>query len=404
MRWWLPLVALNWVLYVVPAGGSNEKAPGYFNVYGHPDIHRQMLQDRPRTEAYARALSKEPAVVRGKTVLDFGCGTGILSAFAAKAGALRVICVEASPMAEVAEKVFAKNNLSDRVHVVRATHTQLKLPAKVDVIISEWMGFFMVMEDMLADLLYVRDHWLKPGGVVWPRFAQMWMQPYADAEWWADNVDYWNSEPYGVDLSPMQEYAFEKSDIWPYPLRAQWRPAGLIGRPHLLSEWDLQSLKMPQSFRAASSFRLPVKNTTVHGVLFWFDCVFDHPDGNVTLSTHPAAGVQHWNQVFWPLKGAPLRDPKLVLSGVFRMQRKPPAWNFTLSWKARPLVTETVTASTGPLYAESFSVSDEWTSRRSLEVFTGLGDTSAGEGGSPAGRTLGNSASDSGGSSRSSEL
>ena len=44
-----------------------------------------------RTEAYRDALLGNPALLQGATVLDVGCGTGILSMFAAKAGAAQVI-------------------------------------------------------------------------------------------------------------------------------------------------------------------------------------------------------------------------------------------------------------------------------------------------------------------------
>merc|ERR1719401_3365747 len=225
----------------------------------------------------------------------------------------------------------------------------------------------MVMEDMLDDVLYVRKKWLKPGGIVWPRFMKLWIQPFADSEWWSRNVDYWDSKPYGIDFSPMKSYAFEH-DEWPYPIRSQWRPSGLVGTPRLLSEWDLQTFHMSPSYSQVSMFRIPVKGQTVHGVLIWFDAIFDHPDGNVTLSTHPAAGVQHWGQIFWPLRRAPLQDPKLVLSGTFRAARDSPAWNFTLNWRAPPLVRDQV-QDTGHLYAESFGVNDEWTTARALEGF-----------------------------------
>ncbi len=77
------------------------------------DIHAVMIQDKVRTATYAAFIMKHPELFRGATVLDVGCGTGILSLFAARAGAKRVISVDASDIAEKAEKIIKANGFED---------------------------------------------------------------------------------------------------------------------------------------------------------------------------------------------------------------------------------------------------------------------------------------------------
>lgn len=44
---------------------------------------------------------------------------------------------------------------------------EAELPVdKVDIIISEWMGYFLIYESMLDTVLYARDKWLNKGGYV----------------------------------------------------------------------------------------------------------------------------------------------------------------------------------------------------------------------------------------------
>ena len=56
-------------------------------------IHEEMLKDTVRTGSYRAAIMNNPHLFKDKTVLDVGCGTGILSMFAARAGASHVVGV-----------------------------------------------------------------------------------------------------------------------------------------------------------------------------------------------------------------------------------------------------------------------------------------------------------------------
>lgn len=50
------------------------------------------------------------------------------------------------------------------ITVLKGKVEEIELPvARVDVIISEWMGYFLLFENMLNTVLYARDKWLVSG-------------------------------------------------------------------------------------------------------------------------------------------------------------------------------------------------------------------------------------------------
>lgn len=82
--------------------------------------------------------------LQNKVVLDVGCGTGIFSMMAARAGASRVISVEWSNIVDYTEKIVKENHYEKVITVVKGKIDRIKLPhdiQKVDVIISFWMGY-----------------------------------------------------------------------------------------------------------------------------------------------------------------------------------------------------------------------------------------------------------------------
>jgi predicted RNA methylase len=89
---------------------------------------RGMMRDRVRTEFYHQAISER--VKPGDVVLDFGAGSGILSIFAAKAGARKVYAVERTSIAEIAREIIQHNGLTTRIELVCGDIETVNFPNK----------------------------------------------------------------------------------------------------------------------------------------------------------------------------------------------------------------------------------------------------------------------------------
>ncbi|GAA5976382.1 hypothetical protein JCM11641_005996 [Rhodosporidiobolus odoratus] len=178
----------------------------YFVSYEYNDIHEIMLKDRVRTEAYRDFIIHPANASRfsGKVVLDVGCGTGILSMFAAKAGARKVYAVDASNVAYKAMRNIKANGFEGTIEVIKGKVEEIKLPEKVDVIISEWMGYCLLYECMLDSVLYARDKWLNPDGLMVPSQTSILLSAYAGAPYVKDRVTFWDNV-YGFDMKAMKD-------------------------------------------------------------------------------------------------------------------------------------------------------------------------------------------------------
>lgn len=156
----------------------------YFGSYSHFYIHEEMLKDTVRTLAYQRAIEGNPEDFKDKIVLDIGAGTGILSIFAARSGAKHVYAIENADIAHFAKEIIKQNGLQDKITVIKGKMEEIELPVKeVDIIISEWMGYFLLYESMLDSVLWARDKYLAKGGKMLPDKAQIYVAAIEDEQY-----------------------------------------------------------------------------------------------------------------------------------------------------------------------------------------------------------------------------
>ena len=228
-----------------------------------------------------------------------GTGSGILAFFAAAAGAKKVYAVEASAAAEVAESLAAANGFSEIVTVIRGKIEDISLPEKVDVIISEPIGFLLVHERMLESYAVARDKFLKPGGLMYPSAGSMVFAPITDdalyKEQWA-KLEFWrNSDFFGVDLSAVLERA--KREYFSQPVVGTFAPTSLLTSYRVVHTIDFSTVTPEELQSFVVDFTFEIEHTGImHGLGSWFDIAFNGTANEVVLSTAPELPTTHWYQ------------------------------------------------------------------------------------------------------------
>lgn len=143
-----------------------------------------MLMDTIRTNTYKNAILNNKADFIDKVVMDVGAGSGILSIFAAQAGARKVYAIEGSNMAESARQLVHSNGLSHIIEVIESRIEDIGEDrigkGEVDVLVSEPLGTFLLNERMLETYVIARDKFLKKDGKMFPASAHLCIIPFYD--------------------------------------------------------------------------------------------------------------------------------------------------------------------------------------------------------------------------------
>ncbi|KAJ4834064.1 putative histone-arginine methyltransferase 1.3 [Turnera subulata] len=284
---------------------ESSSAKMYFHYYGQLLHQQNMLQDYVRTGTYYAAVIENRADFIGRVVVDVGAGSGILSLFAAQAGAKHVYAVEASEMAEYARKLIAGNpSLGDRITVIKGKVEDVELPEKADILISEPMGTLLVNERMLESYVIARDRFLTPNGKMFPTVGRIHMAPFSDEYLFIEIANkslFWQQRNYyGVDLTPLYNSAFQ--GYFTQPVVDAFDPRVLVAPAifHVINfteikEEDLYEIDIPLKFIASVGAR-------VHGLAC---CTVQR-----WLTTAPGAPTTHWYQL-----RCVLSQPLYVMAG-----------------------------------------------------------------------------------------
>eukprot|EP00029_Vermamoeba_vermiformis_P008744 TRINITY_DN4175_c0_g1_i1.p1 TRINITY_DN4175_c0_g1~~TRINITY_DN4175_c0_g1_i1.p1 ORF type:complete len:307 (-),score=24.49 TRINITY_DN4175_c0_g1_i1:5-925(-) len=257
-----------------------------------------MIRDEIRTNTYRVAIMMNGLDFKDKVVLDVGCGTSILSFFCAQAGAKKVYAIDASDIADQARRIVEHNGMSHVIEVIKGRVEEIELPEKVDVIVSEWMGYFLLYESMFESVILARDKFLKPDGKMYPSKAHIYLSLFNDDDFYNNRVSFWRNI-YGIDFTPIIPYA--KKCAFEEPTVEYLQPHRQLSFPTAIKTIDCKTVTKEELQLTHSNFKLTaIISANFNGFASWFDVVFEGAQNSYVLTTSPEVGYTHWKQtLFW---------------------------------------------------------------------------------------------------------
>jgi len=204
--------------------------------------------------------------------------------FCARAGAKHVYAIDNAEVALFAKEIVKDNGFEGKITVLKGKIEELDLPfgeGGIDIIISEWMGYFLLYESMLDCVIWARDKFLnKKTGKMLPDKAQIYVAAIEDSEYKGEKTTFWQ-DVYGVNMSVMASGMFVDPMVDTVPAN------NIMSDSCSIIDLDLMTMnKDDVEFSSHYSLRMNY-NDKVHALVSWFDCAFSSVTRPVILTTSP---------------------------------------------------------------------------------------------------------------------
>jgi type II protein arginine methyltransferase len=272
-----------------------------------PAWHLPMMNEWDRNNAYY--LGMQSAIAPGKSVLEIGTGSGLLSMMAAKLGAGNVVTCEAvSLLAETAQNIIEHNKYQNCIRVLPKRSFELEvgkdLPEKADILIHEIFSSELIAEHVLPAIEDAKHRLLKPGARIVPAAASIMIALVG-----GDDVGkYLHVEnSFGFDLQQFNAVTPKKIPLYREDLN-----------PQLLSD-DVEAFRF--DFMNEASFPRQDKTLEIvstaeglcYGVIQWIRMEFDE---QVCFENHPShkKSVSNWQRTVFCFDEPIHVKPGLVVS------------------------------------------------------------------------------------------
>ena len=257
----------------------------HFRVYSLRN-YGDMIADTPRFGAYSEAIAA--AVRPGDTVAEIGCGPGVFSMLACRAGARRVYAIESDDIIAFARTLAAANGLSNQIEFMQSESKRAELPERVDVVLSDIRGALPLFRDAIPSLEDARNRFLAPGGIMIPQRDTLKAAVMEAEAYYARMLSPWREPLVGLDLSSailrllnqIHDPYFEKSQL-------------LTGT----EDWGVLDYTTGAAADVSTEANFCVEREgTGHGVCLWFETnLFD----GIGYSARPGTSTVH-GQLFLP--------------------------------------------------------------------------------------------------------
>lgn len=262
-----------------------------------PPEHFGYVSDHVRTRLYRKAF--EETVVPKASVLDLGCGVGVLGLLCLQAGAGRVMLLDRGPVVAVARGILETAGGSGMVAAVRGESHEAALSEDFDLIVCDHVGYFGFDYGIIGLLADARERFLKRGGALVPAAIEPCLAAVqAPRERARVDASIAADAPPALDM--LHPYAINSKHA------AELRPEDVLSDVAALGLIDLRTARNdPLVFSALLRIERP---GLLDGLAGWFECMLSE---TVRMTNSPLES----GRITRPQAFLPIAEPIEVRAG-----------------------------------------------------------------------------------------
>lgn len=245
-----------------------------------------MIADAGRTDAYIRALQN--AIKPGSVVIDLGSGPGLFALTAAQLGARRVYAIEPDDVIQVGRDAAREHGFSDRIEFIQDLSTNVTLPERADVIVSDLRGVLPWFAHHLPSIVDARARFLAPGGILIPARDTVWAAIVEVHEYYESLVQPWS------DRFAMSSGRRMAVNNWG---KIRITPENLLGAP--VCWYELDYYRLEEAGFSEDVSLTAARAGVAHGLTIWFDAELF---ANIGFSNGPDHEALIYKSAFFPFQ------------------------------------------------------------------------------------------------------
>jgi protein arginine N-methyltransferase 1 len=246
-----------------------------------------MIADRVRMEAYTQALRQ--SITPDTVVLDIGTGTGIFALLACQFGARRVYAIEPDDAIQAGRDIARANGYADRIEFIQDVSTQVELPERAGVVISDMRGILPLLQQHIPSIVDARQRLLVPGGKLIAERDTCWAAVVEAPELYRRHTVPWDDNDYGLDMDAVRRILI---NTW---RKGRVTPEQLLVEPQCWATLDYATVESPD-LRGEATWTV-TRAGTAHGLIVWFDSILAE---GISMTNAPGAPELIYGSAFFP--------------------------------------------------------------------------------------------------------